>query len=41
MTHAKTGNEGAFADQTAEGPSDHSEGRGNPGQGPELSLIHI
>lgn len=35
MTHAKTGNEGGFADQTAEGPSDHSEGRGNPGQGPE------
>ena len=31
----KTGNEGAFADQTAEGESDHSDGKRNPDQGPE------
>lgn len=35
MTRTKTGNEGAFADQTAEGRSDHSEGNGTPGQGSE------
>ncbi len=35
MSPKKTGNEGAFADQTAEGTSDHSEGLGNPDQGPE------
>lgn len=33
--HKKSGNEGAFADQTAEGQSDHSEGARNPGQGSE------
>jgi len=35
MQPQKTGNEGAFADRTAEGPSDHSEGTRNPGQGSE------
>jgi hypothetical protein len=33
--HQKNGNEGAFADQTAEGQSNHSEGSRNPGQGSE------
>ncbi|MFL6587470.1 MAG: hypothetical protein ACJ8GV_11395 [Luteimonas sp.] len=31
----KTGNEGAFADQSAEGQSDQSAGDRNPGQGSE------
>lgn len=31
----KTGEEGAFADQTAQGESDHSEGSRTPGQGSE------
>ncbi len=35
MAHPKSGNEGAFADQSAEGPSDHSEGDRNPDQGSE------
>jgi len=35
QNHPKTGNEGAFADQTAEGHSDRSEGRHNPDQGAE------
>lgn len=35
MTRTKTGYEGAFADQTAEGRSNHSEGDGTPGQGSE------
>lgn len=33
MHSGKSGNEGAFADQTAEGESDYSEGKRNPGQG--------
>jgi|GEM_PF-1459026 len=35
MQTNKTGNEGAFADQTAQGESDYSEGRRNPDQGSE------
>lgn len=35
MHSGKQGNEGAFADQSAEGESDYSEGHGNPDQGSE------
>jgi hypothetical protein len=35
QSQKKSGNEGAFADQTAQGPSDHSEGSENPDQGDE------
>lgn len=35
MGSRKTGQEGAFADQSAEGQSDYSEGDRNPDQGSE------